>query len=455
MKYILLLLLALIFGGFSYTHFVSTETVASIGQGEGAKDDIFKALSKAGEVQTVMNEATDALEDMIIGEESVSTKSSHDATSSGSTIDTPAEQVQEKDITNEHIDAMKESNEPIQVANVNMQTMLVAGGCFWCVESDLEKLPGVIEVVSGYAGGTGTSPTYQNYIQGGHREVAEVTFNPMVISFEEILIATLKHTDPTDDDGSFGDRGDYYSTAFYYESAAEKAIIDSLIQEVDEKGPYDRPLAIDVKKRPTFYDAEDYHQNYYKGLTSLKYKYYRNASGRDDFIEKYWGTDTAPNLSWRETASNSDAWSSFVKPSDAELKIELTAIQYKVTQKNGTERSFTNTYWDNHEEGIYVDVVSGEPLFSSTNKFDSGTGWPSFTRPIEYSMVTEKDDYLLLIKRTEVRSAIADSHLGHIFSDAPAELGGVRYCMNSASLRFVAKADMESEGYGEYLSLFQ
>jgi peptide methionine sulfoxide reductase msrA/msrB len=148
------------------------------------------------------------------------------------------------------------------------------------------------------------------------------------------------------------------------------------------------------------------------------------------------------------------SWINFTKPSDAELKESLTDIQYKVTQKNGTERSFSNTYWDNKELGIYVDIVSGEPLFSSTHKFDSGTGWPSFTRPIDFNYVTEHDDYLLLQKRTEVRSKIADSHLGHIFNDAPAELGGIRYCMNSASLRFVAKADMENEGYGEFLSLF-
>jgi peptide methionine sulfoxide reductase msrA/msrB len=340
---------------------------------------------------------------------------------------------------------------------VDTQTMLVAGGCFWCVESDLEKLPGVIEAVSGYADGSTENPTYNNYISGGHREVVEVAFNPSVVSFEEILINVLKHTDPTDDDGSFGDRGDYYSTAFYYDTDAEKQIIERLIDEVDEKGPYDAALAIDVLKRPAFWAAEDYHQDYYKGaLSKLKYKYYRNASGRDTFIEKYWGNDTNATFSWRTKVGVQSAasWINFTKPSDAELKESLTDIQYKVTQKNGTERSFSNTYWDNKELGIYVDIVSGEPLFSSTHKFDSGTGWPSFTRPIDFNYVTEHDDYLLLQKRTEVRSKIADSHLGHIFNDAPAELGGIRYCMNSASLRFVAKADMENEGYGEFLSLF-
>lgn len=336
-------------------------------------------------------------------------------------------------------------------------TALVAGGCFWCVEADLEKLPGVIEVVSGYAGGSSENPTYKDYSKNGHREVAEVTYNPAVVSLEEIFIYTLKHTDPTDDDGTFNDRGDYYSSALYYENESEKRLIENLIAEIDEFGPYDKPLAVDVEARPTFWPAEDYHQDYYKGaLSQLKYKYYRNASGRDDLIERYWGTDTGPNLSWRETVSQASAgfWNDFEKPSDTELQSRLSDIQYKVTQKNGTERSFSNEYWDNKAEGIYVDIVSGEPLFSSTHKFDSGTGWPSFTRPIEYDYVTEHDDFLLLRPRTEIRSAIADSHLGHVFNDAPKELGGIRYCMNSASLRFVPKDQMAGEGYGDFLYLF-
>lgn len=337
-------------------------------------------------------------------------------------------------------------------------TALVAGGCFWCVEADLEKLPGVIEVVSGYGGGTSENPTYQDYNKNGHREVAEVTYNPAVVSLEEIFIYTLKHTDPTDDDGSFNDRGDYYSAALYYENAAEKQLIDSLIAEIDEFGPYDKPLAVDVEERPTFWPAEDFHQDYYKGtLTQLKYKFYRNASGRDDLIERYWGSDTGPNLPWRETVSQTSAgfWNDFTMPSDETLRSTLTSEQYRITQKNGTERSFQNEYWDNKEAGIYVDIVSGEPLFSSTHKFDSGTGWPSFTRPIEYSYVTEHDDFLLLQPRTEIRSAIADSHLGHVFNDAPKELGGIRYCMNSASMKFVPVADMVASGYSDFMYLFE
>ena len=337
-------------------------------------------------------------------------------------------------------------------------TMLVAGGCFWCVEADLEKLPGVIEVVSGYAEGSTENPTYKNYIEGGHREVAEVTFNPAVVSFEEILIYAIKHMDPTDADGMFADRGNYYSSALYYENSVQKDLIEQLIAEIDAQGPYQKPLAIEVLPRTQFWSAEDYHQDYYKkGISALKYKYYRNASGRDAFIEKNWGDDTAASLSWRKTVSSQaqGPWEGFEKPADAVLKEQLTAMQYKVTQKSGTEPSFSNEYWDNKEAGIYVDIVSGEPLFSSLHKFDSGTGWPSFTRPIEFAYVTEHDDYLLLQKRTEIRSAIADSHLGHVFNDAPIALGGIRYCMNSASLRFVAKEDMEKEGYEDFLYLFQ
>lgn len=342
-----------------------------------------------------------------------------------------------------------------QEANENLETMLVAGGCFWCVEADLEKLPGVIEVVSGYAGGTIEDPTYENYSQGGHREVVEVTYNPALVTFEEILIYAMKHMDPTDDDGSFYDRGESYSPAFYYENDEQKNIIEKLINEVNQNGPYSKPLAIDVEKRPKFWAAEDYHQDYYKGtLSAVKYKYYRNASGRDDFIEENWGKETSPNLPWREQ-SNDKSWLNFQKPSKQELKEKLSDLQFRVTQEEATEPAFNNEYWDNHKDGIYVDIVSGEPLFSSTHKFDSGTGWPSFTRPIDYEFVTEHKDFKLILPRTEIRSAIADSHLGHVFNDAPKELGGVRYCMNSAALKFIPKEEMSNQGYGDWLYLFE
>lgn len=352
-----------------------------------------------------------------------------------------------------------------------IKTALLAGGCFWCVEADLEKTPGVITVVSGYAGGTTPNPTYENYAAGGHREVVEVTYDPQKISFIELLTVALKTADPTDGGGSFYDRGEQYAPAFYYESPEEKAAIDALIAEVNQFGPYDTPLAIDVEPRPQFWPAEDYHQDYYKGaLSGVKYQYYRRASGRDAFIEAHWGDDRSPTLPWRDTPSNaatpagsSEAapadttdthapWEGYQKPDQATLRAQLEPLAFRVTQENGTERAGTSPLDKNYERGIYVDILSGEPLFSSRDKFDSGTGWPSFTQPIAPTAVTEHEDRKLFVTRTEIRSAIADNHLGHVFTDGPADRGGLRYCMNGVALRFVPEAEMTAAGYGEFLA---
>lgn len=327
------------------------------------------------------------------------------------------------------------------------KTALLAGGCFWCVEADLEKLPGVIEVVSGYAGGTTKNPTYENYASGGHREVVEVTYDPLVVTYEQLVEYVIKHSDPTDPNGSFGDRGKEYAPAVYFENKTEEQLAKDVISRIDAEGVYEKPLAMAVLPRPdTFYPAEEYHQDYYKN-NPVRYGYYRKASGRSDFIEKHWGDNV-----WPEGDS---PWKNFQKPSDEELKETLTDIQYKVTQKDGTEPAFANEYNDNKEAGIYVDIVSGEPLFSSLDKYDSGTGWPSFTKPIDTEHIVTKDDWSLFGKRTEVRSRYADSHLGHVFPDGPADKGGLRYCMNSAALRFVPKDDLVEEGYSEYISLFE
>lgn len=357
--------------------------------------------------------------------------------------------------------SMTQTNDQSEVTP-NIQTMLVAGGCFWCVEADLEKTPGVISAVSGYAGGTLENPTYETYKAAGHREVVEVTYDANQISYEDILIVTMKTTDPTDDDGTFADRGDGYSSAFYYETDEQKAIIDNLIAEVNEKGPYDVPLAVDVEPRPTFWKAEDYHQDYYKGnlLQQAQYKGYRAASGRNRFIETHWGDDTSPNLGWRNepqttAAPASDSrypWSDYEKPDQETLKATMDPIAYKVTQQDGTERAGTSPLDKIYEPGIYVDVLSGEPLFSSRDKFDSGTGWPSFVAPITPDALTEHEDRKLFSVRTETRSAIADNHLGHVFTDGPADRGGLRYCMNGAALRFIPEAEMEAQGYGDFLS---
>lgn len=334
----------------------------------------------------------------------------------------------------------------------DMRTAIVAGGCFWCVEADLEKLDGVASVVSGYSGGTSSNPTYETYSKDDHREVVEVTYNPQVLTYAGLLEYFIKHIDPTDKDGSFHDRGKAYSPAIYYADENEKDTAMRVLAHIDAQKVYEKPLAVEVLPRAPFYTAEEYHQNYYKE-NALRYGFYRNASGRDTFIKKYWG-DALHNISPEYMPTTTTAWSSFVKPSDEELQGMLSPESYRVTQKDGTEKPFANEYADNKEEGIYVDVVSGEPLFSSRDKYDSGTGWPSFVKPIDPLFIVTKDDSSFFSTRTEVRSRFADSHLGHVFTDGPKDRGGLRYCMNSAALRFIPTRDMEKEGYGEYLALF-
>lgn len=339
-----------------------------------------------------------------------------------------------------------------------IKTMLVAGGCFWCVESDLEKLEGIIEAVSGYAGGTTENPTYEDYSKNGHKEVVEVTYDANIVSFREIAIYALKHMDPTDGAGSFYDRGVSYGPALYYETDEEKQLIEALIATIDQNGPYDKPLEVAVLTRPQFWPAEDYHQNYYKGtLSGLKYQYYRTGSGRDAFIKKYWGEDTGVTLPWEntiealQTPTTGAAWESYVKPDKETLKATLDDLAYRVTQEEGTERAGTSPLDKEYGRGIYVDILSGEPLFSSRDKYDSGTGWPSFTALISADAVTEHEDRKLFSVRTEIRSRIADNHLGHVFPDGPADRGGLRYCMNGVALRFVPEAEMMTAGYGAFL----
>lgn len=343
-------------------------------------------------------------------------------------------------------------------AQSGTSSLLVAGGCFWCVEADLEKLPGVLSAVSGYAGGESANPTYENYSKGGHREVVQVSYDREQVSFEQIIIYALKHMDPTDGEGSFFDRGVSYGPALYFETPAEERIIQSLIKEIDEQGPYTKPLAAAVEARPQFYPAEAYHQDYYKGtLSGLKYQYYRSGSGRDKFIESVWGADTGPSLAWRNidtVLSETKAeypWQAYVKPSQSKLQATLDELVFKVTQQDGTERAGTSPLDKEYGRGIYVDVLSGEPLFSSRDKFDSRTGWPSFTQPITSTAVSEHEDRKLFSVRIEVRSAIADNHLGHVFPDGPADRGGLRYCMNGVALRFIPEAEMAAAGYGDFI----
>lgn len=332
------------------------------------------------------------------------------------------------------------------------KTALFANGCFWCVEHDLMKVVGVLDVVSGYAGGSTENPTYENYAEGGHREVVLVTYDSTVVSYANLVEHILKHGDPTDADGSFGDRGVQYAPAIYVETETERGDASRVISAMDETKIFAAPLPIVVMPLVQFWAAEEYHQDYAE-KNPLRYKYYRGGSGRDAFIQKYWnGKENEFTLTTMSSSTqNKNSWNSFKKPSDEELRQKLTSIQYEVTQKEGTERPFENAYDKHSAPGIYVDIVSGEPLFLSTDKYDSETGWPSFVKPVSPDAVVFKEDKYFFTTRTEVRSRYADAHLGHVFPDGPVDRGGMRYCMNSAALRFVPKADMEREGYGEYV----
>ncbi len=322
-----------------------------------------------------------------------------------------------------------------------------AGGCFWCMEPPYEKLKGVKEVITGYTGGHKKDPTYKDVSSGttGHAEAIQVVYATSEITYEELLNVFWRQINPTDPDGQFVDRGSQYRTAIYYHNKEQMSLAEKSKEDLMKSGRYNKPIVTEILPAVHFYRAEQYHQDYYINH-SIRYKLYRFGSGRDKYLDEIWNdNDKKGNLDKDSTR--------YQKPPKEELTKSLSPLQYRVTQEDATEKAFDNEFWNNKKEGIYVDIVSGEPLFSSHDKFDSGTGWPSFTKAIDAENIIERDDRSLFIERTEVRSSIADSHLGHVFNDGPSPTGR-RYCINSASLRFIPKEDLEKEGYNSYRILF-
>ncbi|MET3682282.1 peptide methionine sulfoxide reductase msrA/msrB [Alkalibacillus flavidus] len=307
-----------------------------------------------------------------------------------------------------------------------------AGGCFWCMVEPFDRRPGIESIVSGYTGGHTENPTYEEVCSEttGHLEAVQITYDPAVFSYKALLDLYWQQIDPTDAGGQFNDRGESYKPAIFYHDDEQKQLAEQSKETLEASGKFNKPIVVEIREAKPFYLAEENHQDYYK-KHPFHYKMYKKGSGRQGFIKEHWANENT----------------------FANLREQLTDMQYKVTQEDVTEPPFQNEYWDHEEAGIYVDVVSGEPLFSSLDKYDAGCGWPSFTKPI--APLEEELDTSLGMRRVEVRSQYADSHLGHVFDDGPQEAGGMRYCINSAALKFIPKDQLDEQGYGKYKVLFE
>lgn len=312
------------------------------------------------------------------------------------------------------------------VANADVHEIYLAGGCFWGVEEYFSRVPGVIDAVSGYANGRGETTQYELLKQTGHAETVHVTYNAKKISLKELLLHYFRIIDPLSKNKQGNDVGTQYRTGVYYTDEKDTGTIDEVFQEISQK--YEEPLAVEKGKLNHFIKAEERHQ---------------------DYLQKH--PDGYCHIDVNQAAYPVIDASKYTKPSDEELKKTLSPDEYAVTQKNETERAFSNRYWNQFEAGIYVDVATGEPLFSSSDKYESGCGWPSFTQPISPDVATYKEDKSFNMTRTEVRSRVGNSHLGHVFTDGPKDKGGLRYCINSLSIRFIPKSEMEAKGYGYLL----
>lgn len=330
-----------------------------------------------------------------------------------------------------------QKNNEINLKQDNMETgklsnIYLAGGCFWGTEHFLKQVRGVKNTQTGYANGNIENPTYKEVCtdKTGFAETVKVGYDPEQVELSLLLDLYFKTIDPTSVNRQGGDRGSQYRTGIYYTDPKDLPVIEAAVKAVAKE--YDKPIVVEVKPLKNFYPAEDYHQDYLD----------KNPGGYCHIDPKLF-----------ELARKANAKTVYQKPDDATLRKTLNAEQYAVTQKNATERPFQNEYWNEFREGIYVDITTGEPLFVSTDKFESGCGWPSFSKPIDAGLIKENTDTSHGMTRTEVRSKTGDAHLGHVFTDGPKEKGGLRYCINSASLRFIPKNKMVEEGYGKYIQL--
>ena len=320
----------------------------------------------------------------------------------------------------------------------DIETIYLAGGCFWGVEAFMEKIDGVIEATSGYANGNTENPTYQEVVRTdtNHAETVEVKYDKTKTDLTNILLYYFKIIDPTSLNKQGNDVGTQYRAGIFYADETQLDVINQVVALEQKK--YDQAFVVEVVPLEKFYIAEEYHQDYLAknptGYCHIDLNLADEAIDRGDIAYK------GPR---------------YTKPSDDQLKEILTQEQYDVTQNAGTERPFTHEYNELEEQGIYVDIVSGEPLFSSDDKYDAGCGWPSFTRPIDVSSIIEKEDNSRGRQRVEVKSQYGDSHLGHVFTDGPKDDGGMRYCINGAALRFVPKSQMKEEGYEDLMGIFK